>query len=150
MYLPTALILSADYYIDRCFYVNATYAGNLANRQNFGNSYYSQVTVTPRYDTRLFSLGLPVSYSMLDKTMKMGLGVRVSGFFIGSDDMLALFANHQYGFNVYMGGSVPIYRPKNKNHASDTSRRQALSRIWNMAANLIPSITVLTSTSMRL
>ncbi len=116
VYMPTRLVLGADYAIYNKWYVNATFIANLANRQNFGNSYYNQITVTPRYDRRLFSVGLPLTYSMLSKSFKAGIGVRVAGFFIGSDDMLALFANHQYGFNFYMGGFVPFdkFKPKDR------------------------------------
>ena len=92
---------------------------NVANRENFGNSYYNQLTITPRYDTRLFSVGLPLTYSMLSNSFKAGIGVRVSGFFFGSDDMMALFANHQYGFNFYVGGCVPFYKFKPKDSDND-------------------------------
>ena len=114
LHMPTSLILSADYQIWHRFFVNATFIGNLANRQNFGNSIYNQVTITPRYDYRLVSIALPITYSMLADDIKMGLGIRISGFFIGSDDMLALLSGHQYGFNVYLGGYVPIHFKKKK------------------------------------
>jgi len=123
VYMPTRMLLSADYAIYNHWYVNATFIANLANRQNFGNSYYNQLTITPRYDTRLYSVGLPLTYSMLSNSFKAGIGIRVSGFFIGSDDMLALFANHQYGFNFYMGGFIPFdkFKPKDRDgdHVSD-------------------------------
>ena len=114
VYMPTTFHMSADYHAYSMLYVNATFIANLANRQNFGTSYYNQLTITPRYDTRLFSVGLPVTYGFLANEVKMGIGVRVSGFFIGSDDMLALFANHQSGFNVYVGGFVPFPKHKSK------------------------------------
>jgi len=121
--IPTRLLFSADYSIYRRFYVNAAYVVNIANRQNFGNTYYNQVTVTPRYDTRLISVGLPITYSMLSKTMKVGVGFRISGFFAGSDDLLGLVAGHQYGANVYVGGSVPFYKlrlhDRDGDHISD-------------------------------
>ena len=123
VYMPTRMLLSADYSIYKRWYVNATFIANLANRENFGNSYYNQITVTPRYDSRWLSIGLPISYSMLTNNLKMGLGVRASGFFIGSDDMLALFANHQYGFNFYVGGYIPfdkfIPRDSDGDHVSN-------------------------------
>ena len=108
LHMPTALILSADYRLYWRFYVNATFIDNLVNRDNFGNSYYNQFTVTPRYDSRLISIAIPITYSWLANDMKVGFGFRFSGFFIGSDDMLALFSSNQYGFDVYMGGYVPI------------------------------------------
>ena len=108
LHMPTALILSADYQLHNHFYVNATFLGNLADRQNFGNAYYNQFTITPRYDTRLITIGLPIAYSWLANDIKMGFAFRISGFFIGSNDMMALFANHQYGFSAYCGGYIPI------------------------------------------
>jgi len=119
VYMPTRMVLGADYAIYNRWYVNATFIANLANRQNFGNSYYNQVTLTPRYDTRLFSIGVPLTYSMLSNSFKAGIGVRVAGFFVGSDDMLALVANHQYGFNFYMGGFIPFDKIKPKDRDGD-------------------------------
>jgi OOP family OmpA-OmpF porin len=93
------------------------------DRKAVGNYYYNQVTVTPRYDTRVFSVGLPVTYGMQSNSIKMGLGARVAGFFMGSDDMLALFSNNQYGFNFYAGAFIPINfrKPKDSDgdHVSD-------------------------------
>ena len=114
VHMPTDLILSADYQVYQRFYVNALFVGNLANRQNFGTSYYNQFTVTLRYDTRLFSAALPITYSALAHDMKLGIGLRFSGFFIGSDDIMAVFSNHQYGAGVYLGGYVPIKAPKKR------------------------------------
>lgn len=110
VYMPTSLLLGVDVHACKGLYVNATFAGNLANRDNFGNSFYSQLTVTPRWDTRLFSVGLPLTYNMLSHSMRMGIGARFTGFFIGSDDVLALVSGHQYGFNFYVGGCVPFYK----------------------------------------
>ncbi|MGN6567208.1 MAG: DUF5723 family protein [Flavipsychrobacter sp.] len=125
VHLPTTLVLGFDYKIYRRFYANLTYVGNLVNRDNFSNSYYNQLTLTPRYDTRLFSVGLPITYSWLTQSMKLGLGVRFSGFFIGSDDMLAMFSNSQYGANVYAGAFVPIAKrkPKDRDHDHVSDRR---------------------------
>lgn len=108
VYMPTTLRLGADYKIYRRFYVNATFIGNLANRENFGTSYYSQITVTPRYDRKMLSVGLPITYGFLSQAMKVGIGVRLGGFFVGSDDMLALIASHQSGVNFYIGGMVSV------------------------------------------
>jgi len=108
VHMPTRLLISGDYNLYNRWYLNAAYAVNLANRRNFGNSFYNQVTVTPRYDSRLLSIGMPISYSMLSKSVKMGVGFRISGFFVGSDDLLSLFAGNQYGANFYVGGFIPF------------------------------------------
>jgi len=125
VYMPTALMLSFDYHTAPHVYINATYVANVADRQNFGNSWYNQLTVTPRYDKRNFSFGLPLTYSMLANNFKMGFGVRAYGFFIGSDDMFALFANNNYGFNLYFGAHVPINHkiPKDRDHDGVSDRK---------------------------
>jgi len=119
VYMPTTLRLSVDYHVYRNFYLNATYIDNLADRMNFGNSYYNQLTFTPRYDRQMLSVGLPITYSYLTNAMKVGVGVRYSGFFIGSDDMLAVVAKNQSGLNVYVGGFVPFYKHKKGDRDGD-------------------------------
>lgn len=105
--LPTSLIANVDYNAISNFYVNAMFVANMANRSEFGNSWYSQLTVTPRWDTRVWSAGLPLSYDFLTKSIKMGVGFRVGGFFVGSDDLLGVFGSG-YGANFYFGASIPI------------------------------------------
>jgi hypothetical protein len=114
VHMPTALIISGDYQVYNHFYVNALYVANLINRQNFGNSVYNQLTVTPRYDSKIFSAGLPITYNSLANDLKLGLGMRLGGFFMGSDDMLALFSSNQYGFGFYFGGYIPIGKKSDK------------------------------------
>lgn len=118
LYMPTALVLSADYHVCKSYYVNATYFNNVVNRQNYGNSYYNQLTVTPRYDTRRFMIAVPLTYSMLANDFKMGIGLRAYGFYLGSDDMLA-FVSRQHGMNFYVGGFVPFHKKKVKDRDGD-------------------------------
>jgi hypothetical protein len=110
VYLPVALVASADVQVRGRFFVNLLYIANLANRNNFGNSYYNQLTVTPRYDFHKMTVALPVTYSMLARDIKMGFGARYAGFFIGSDDILATFKKDQRGLNFYIGGYVPVFK----------------------------------------
>lgn len=121
VYMPTRLNMAVDVRVYKRIYVNAMFVANLANRQNFGNSYYNQLTVTPRYDSKLFSVGMPITYGILSNTVKMGVGIRFSGFYIGSDDMLALVAGNQSGANVYVGGFIPFNKraPKEHYHRDD-------------------------------
>ncbi len=126
VYLPTALIIGVDYYIWQHFYVNGTYIANLANRQNFGNSYYNQFTLTPRFDTKFMSVGVPITYSSLTSGFKAGFGMRFGGFILGTDDVSAFFSNSAYGVNFYVGAFVPInkkYKKSNETHTeSDTNK----------------------------
>ena len=114
VYMPTALVAGVDYQIFKSIYFNTIFIGNLANRQNFGNSYYSQITFTPRFEDRFFTIGLPVTYSFLAHDVKLGLGFRIGGFFFGGDDMMALLSSNQHGFGFYFGGYVPIFKKDKK------------------------------------
>lgn len=113
--LPTALVVGVDYHIVKGLYANATAMMNMANREKFGTSYYSQVTVTPRWDVRVFSVGVPITYSTLTEKVRVGIGARVGGFFFGSDN---LFADN-YGKNFYFGASVPFNKKKPKDSDGD-------------------------------
>ena len=108
LYMPAALQVNVDYHIHTHYYVNALYFGNLANRNNFGNSFYSQFTVTPRYETRKYMVSLPITYSLLTNNFKTGLGLRAWGCFLGSDDLLGLFTKRQYGINIYAGAAIRL------------------------------------------
>ena len=104
------LVLGGDFHAYKHFYANATLFTSLVDEARFGSKYYNQLTITPRYDTKLLTVGLPLTYNMLTNNMRIGIGFRVSGLFFGSDDMMALFSGHQYGFNFYFGGMIPIFR----------------------------------------
>ena len=110
IYMPTRLMLGGDYRAYKSVYVNVTYLFNLANRQNYGNSFYNQFTVTPRYETRLFTAGLPLTYSTLSNSFKVGLGLQASALFLGFDDMLGLFSHSQAGVNFYAGVNLRLYK----------------------------------------
>jgi len=121
VHMPTNLNIAFDYYVARHFYVNAMWIKNLAKRQNYGNSVYSQVTVTPRWDTRYFSVGLPLTYNNLSSSMKAGIGFRLSGLYFGSDDLLAFVGAKAYGVNFYLGGSIPIQKKRSKSHKGEST-----------------------------
>lgn len=121
VYMPTTLILGVDYHAVGGLYINATYFGNVAKnrtKENYGNSFYSQFTLTPRYDIRAFSFGLPITYNTLSKSIKYGAGVRVGGFIVGSDDLTSFFGE-QYGMNLYFGVSVPFSKKKPRDRDGD-------------------------------
>ncbi len=106
VYLPTALILSGDFRIIKSFLINTTFLANMANVQNFGNSYFSQLTITPRVDRPNFCIGLPITYSMLANDVKVGIGLRIKNLYVGSDDCLGLAGMSAHGLNIYMGGYI--------------------------------------------
>lgn len=128
--IPTALVLGADYYIVNDLYVNLTWIANLANRNKPGNSYYNQVTVTPRVELKYFTFAIPVTYSGMTKGFKAGMGMRLGWIYFGSDDMLLLVSKKQYGANFYVGGYIPLnftysgYRVEGKNPEAPATRKE--------------------------
>lgn len=117
--LPAAMIIGVDYHAVKNLYINAMFMANVANRTSFGNSYYNQITVTPRWDTRVFSAGIPLTYDFLTKSIKYGLGLRVGGFFLGSDDLTGIIGKKGYGANFYFGAYIPINNKKPRDSDGD-------------------------------
>lgn len=117
--LPRMLVLGLDFHAVKGLYVNAMLMANMVDRGTLGTSHYSQITITPRWDSRMFSFGLPLTYSMLSSKMRVGAGVRVGGFFFGSDDMLSMFSDVKYGSNFYFGVSVPFSKKRPKDSDAD-------------------------------
>lgn len=116
--LPTSIVASVDYNAVSNLYFNAMFIGNMANRNQYGNSVYGQFTLTPRWDTRVFSAGIPLTYDFLTQSMKFGLGLRVGGFFLGSDDLGGMFGDAN-GVNFYFGAYVPFNYKKPKDSDND-------------------------------
>lgn len=141
--LPTSLIVSADYHVVKDFYVNGMFIANVAQRTEFGNSNYSQFTVTPRWDNRVFSVGMPITYNTLAKNIRAGLGVRVAGFFLGSDDMLGFFSNNTKGFNMYFGAYIPLNykRPKDNDKDLVSNKKDKCPKVkgtWELRGCPVP------------
>ncbi len=110
VYMPVHMILAGDYNIHKHYYANLTLLLNLADRERFGNSYYNQFTITPRYETKAITVGMPITYSTLSNRFKAGIGLLSGGVYIGSDDMLSMLFKTEYGLNLYAGLNVPIYK----------------------------------------
>ncbi len=112
IYLPTSLVLMADYQLKNRWYLNLTYQKNLMNRPEYANSYPDQISIIPRYDSRVFSIGIPISYSTLNNGIKAGFGIRYSAFFAGTDNLLSFISSSTNGFGFYVGANVPIFKAK--------------------------------------
>jgi hypothetical protein len=109
LYMPTRLMLSGDYNVNKNYFVNASFVISLRDREAIGNSFYNQFSITPRYETQTFSVGLPITFNTLSNSFKTGIGIAGSGMFIGSDDLLAVFSRSQAGVTFYAGINIPIY-----------------------------------------
>ncbi len=119
--LPTSIVLGADYNINDKFYANATYIqGFIPGTESYAPFSASQLTLTPRYENKLLTVGLPITYNFFTQNLKAGLGIRVAGLYLGTDDALAFMATNQAkGVNVYFGAMVPIMKRKLKDSDGD-------------------------------
>jgi outer membrane protein OmpA-like peptidoglycan-associated protein len=115
---PTVVTLYGDYKFSKHIYVNALFTAGLVGKSSRGNSVPFQAVVTPRFESKLFDAGLPISYSGLSQDVKVGLGLRLGIFFIGSDDLISSYTgiSKLTSANFYTGLHVgfPYRKPKTK------------------------------------
>ncbi len=102
--LPTTLQLEADYLINDGFYLNLASQISLSDNSTkfYNNRNYSAVTLTPRYEDKIWGVYLPVNYNTLTK-MNVGMAFRAGPLFFGSGSVLtALFGSSKQA-DVYLG-----------------------------------------------
>lgn len=120
---PTVFTLYGDYKFKKHIYVNALFTGSLVGDNAIGAKMPFQVVVTPRYESKLFDAGLPISYNGLSKDIKIGVGLRIGIFFIGSDDLISSVTgiSKLTSANVYTGLHIgfPYKKPKNKKEVEE-------------------------------
>ncbi len=118
--MPTSAVIGLDVKAAKNIYVNATYLQSVVNKkESAGNYYASQVSLVPRYETRLFDVGIPITYNASSKDVKAGLGFRIGFLTIGSDDLLGLTSSKSKGFNFYFGARINIANKKPKDSDKD-------------------------------
>lgn len=107
--LPTTLKLNIDYFFASKFYLNLDLNQNLTKKDDFfNNNRLNRITLTPRYETRIFGAYLPVSYSSLTKTA-MGIGFRLGPLTVGSGSIISnLMSKNAKMANVFAGLKIPI------------------------------------------
>jgi len=113
--LPTTVQLDLDYKVVKHFYVNAMgIISTVKNNEKVYNSkYYNSITVTPRYEGRIFDFYLPVSYNALTK-FNAGAGFRVGPVFAGTGSGLSALISKSKQADVYFGVHVGIQHKAKK------------------------------------
>jgi outer membrane protein OmpA-like peptidoglycan-associated protein len=113
---PTVITIYGDYKFKEHLYVNALFTAGLVGSSARGNSTPFQAVITPRYESKLFDAGLPISFSSLSQDVKIGLGLRLGIFFIGTDDFIsnAIGISKLTSSNFYTGFHIgfPYKKPK--------------------------------------
>jgi len=113
LWLPSALSIQFDYHLMRNWYVNAS----LIYGFNFSmNSLArpSQLSITPRYETRWFEASLPISFYDWYLT-RIGLALRFYGFTIGTEKLGGFFNLNDFtGLDLYF--SIKLFFNKGVCH----------------------------------
>lgn len=101
--LPTTLHLTVDYHLHRGFYAElATQLAFKSESKSYNSSYYSSVSLTPRYEGRTLGLYLPLTYNGLTQ-LNAGAGLRLGGLFVGSGSVLTALLGQSKQADVYIG-----------------------------------------------
>jgi outer membrane protein OmpA-like peptidoglycan-associated protein len=130
---PTVFTLYGDYKFSKHIYVNALFTGGLVGNKTNGTRTAFQAVVTPRFETTFLDAGLPISYNALSQDVKVGLGLRLGIFYIGSDDLVssATGLSKFTSANVYMGlhAAIPYRKPKSKKDKDEDDTPEPIKKV---------------------
>ncbi len=102
--LPTTLNIDLDYRLHKGFYVSASGMFSMVKKggklQN--SMYYSTFNVTPRFESRVFGVFLPITYNELTQ-LNAGLSVRLGPLFVGSGSLLSAMIGDSKQADVHIG-----------------------------------------------
>jgi len=113
MALPTAVSLQVDWNVKKRLYLNTSLMYGIQN-SGPGIDRPLMVSFTPRYETPLWEVSLPVSYmDYSGNAMRLGLAVRIASFYIGSDKIGTMMGlGDMYGLDFYTGLKYSIGKIK--------------------------------------
>ena len=112
--LPTTLQINADYHIKRGFYVDLSSQVSLAQKDNLYSSYYNnQVTLTPRFESKVFGVYLPLNYSSLTN-FNAGISLRAGPVFLGSGSIFTALLGESKQADFHFGIRFGSLKKKGK------------------------------------
>ena len=109
--LPTALHILLDYNITRRIYASLNGSFSLiAEDKPQASRVINTLTLSPRFETKLFSFYLPLSLRQYDG-LSAGAGLRLGPLTVGSGSAITnLLSDSTKTTDVYVGLKVPIYQ----------------------------------------
>lgn len=113
--LPHTLQLAADLRTLKNIYVsaNAQIAMNNNDSKPYNPGSLNSITLTPRYEGRLFAAYLPVHYNTFSKTT-IGFGFRAGPFYAGSSSIVSMAIAKTKQADFYFGFRVGIKSRKER------------------------------------
>ncbi len=117
--LPTALHATVDYNINNKFYLNLNYDASVIGAKGNANSIVSNVSLTPRFESKWFSFYSPIGINK-HSGFSWGAGLRAGPIFLGSGSILSnLISKESKTADVYFGLKIPIYQGKPRDRDGD-------------------------------
>jgi hypothetical protein len=119
--LPTALSVQADVNFYKNWFINGTLVLPL-QFSNSGLRRPSLLAVTPRYETALFDISMPVS--LFDWTdPRIGLSARFMWFFVGTEKLSGFFHYQDFtGLDFYFGAKISLLKGHCRNNSPGKKR----------------------------
>lgn len=109
--LPMALSTNFDYKFSEKIYFNATWIQSLRNPKAIGMNQPSMFAVTPRYESKMFDVAVPIALQNGYRNLTIGLTGRAGPFFIGTENLGGVLnIGNPKGISTYFGLFLPIFR----------------------------------------
>lgn len=111
--LPATLQLDVDYRLYRGFYASLAAQVPFTGTSVANNRYYSNFTLTPRYEGKFLGLYVPVNYNSLTH-FNAGVSLRLGPAFIGSGSVLSAVLGQSKQADIHAGVHFAGLYAKNK------------------------------------
>lgn len=109
--LPMALSSNFDYKFSEKIYFNVTWIQSLRNPKVIGMNQPSMFALTPRYESKMFDVAVPIALQNGYRNLTIGLAGRAGPLFIGTENLGGVLnIGNPRGISVYFGLFLPIYR----------------------------------------
>ncbi len=117
--LPTSIQANVDYLAKSfrdggAFYLNASFNRTVVESLlPFNNNGLNLYAITPRYESKNYSIYVPISYSELS-SFNFGLGARIGPVTIGSGSVINFFTGEGSLGSLFVGANIPAFQDKNQ------------------------------------
>lgn len=114
MLLPMALSVQYDYNLGYNCFLNATWVQRIPHFGAPGLDRVNFISLTPRFDSRRFSISLPVVFYQY-LWPRIGLAVRLNNLlFVGTDKLGAIIGHRLSGLDIYAGLKINMLKKCSK------------------------------------
>lgn len=107
--LPLSFVVQGDYNFENHFYLNAQLLIGMQQRNFDGAERMSMLTVTPRYERKKYTVGVPISVYRYGRP-GVGFYARAWWLSVGTNNWVPILLKRDlYGSSVYASLNIPIF-----------------------------------------